>query len=81
MGENNNHNGAIDTLIGWSEEDDDNRCVMIVASDEERVRMAYNGSRRNLAAALMASILKDEELKKVCAYALAEVDKVVSNEE
>lgn len=81
MTKNNKQNEAIDTLTGWAEEDKDNRSAMIIVSDEDDVRIALNGSLRNLVDALTASILKHEEIREVCARAFAEADKVVNSEE
>lgn len=76
MTKNNKQNKAIDTLTGWAEEDKDNRSVMIIVSDEDGVRIALNGSVRNLVDAQTVSILKHEELREVCTRAFAEADKV-----
>ena len=76
MTKNNKQNKAIDTLTGWTEEDKDNRSVMIIVSDEDGVRIALNGSVRNLVDAQTVSILKHEELREVCTRAFAEADKV-----
>lgn len=81
MTKNNKKNEAIDTLTGWAEEGKDNRSVMIIVSDEDDVRIALNGSLRNLVDALTVSILKHEEIREVCARAFAETDKVVNSEE
>lgn len=64
---------AINALLEWTMEDETNRGVMIFACDEERVRMAYNGNRRNLVEPLSVSMLNDERVRGVCTQALTAV--------
>lgn len=72
---------AINALLEWTMEDETNRGVMIFACDEERVRMAYNGNRRNLVETLSVSMLNDELIRSVYAQALTAVRTVESKEQ
>lgn len=69
---------AINALLEWAEEDETNRSVMIFACDEENVRMAYNGNRRNLVETLAESMLNEELIRSVYAQALTLVRTVES---
>lgn len=64
---------AINDLLEWTMEDAVNRGVLIFACDEERVRMAYNGNRRNLVESLAVSMLNEERIRGVCTQALTAV--------
>lgn len=72
---------AINALLEWAEEDAVNRSVMIFACDEEHVRTAYNGNRRNLVGALAESMLNEELIRSVYAQALTAVRTVESKEQ
>lgn len=64
---------AINDLLEWTMEDAVNRGVLIFACDEERVRMAYNGNRRNLVESLAVSMLNEERIRGVCTQAITAV--------
>ena len=69
---------AINDLIKWTKEDGANRSVMIFACDEENVRIAYDGNRRNLVGTLAESMLNEELIRSVYAQALTLVRTVES---
>lgn len=58
-----------EALFRWNEEDKANRSVMLIAGDEKNVRNAYRGSRRNLIVSLANAMLKDKDLRSMCAEA------------
>lgn len=64
---------AINDLLEWTMEDAVNRGVLIFACDEERVRMAYNGNRRNLVESLAVSMLNEDRIRGVCTQAITAV--------
>lgn len=72
---------AINALLEWTMEDEANRSVMIFACDEENVRMAYNGNRRNLVGTLAESMLNEELIRSVYSQALTLVRTVESKEQ
>lgn len=70
MTKNNNQDELAEALLRWTEEDEDNRSVMLIAGDEESVRKTYYGSRGNLVESLAEAMIADKELRSVCASAL-----------
>lgn len=69
MMKNNKQDELSKALLKWAEEDEDNRSVMLIAGDEESVCNAYQGSKHNLVESLTNALLKDKELRSVCASA------------
>lgn len=67
---NSTQNEAISTLIGWAEEDEDSRSLLIIADDEDNTRLVYNGTELNLVAALATAMRKDDFVRQVCAKAM-----------
>lgn len=70
MTKNKKQDELAEALLRWAEEDEDNRSVMLIASDEESVRKTYYGSRGNLVESLAEAMRTDKELRGVCASAL-----------
>lgn len=66
---NNKLDELTEALIKWAEEDEANRSVMLIVGDEINVRNVYQGSKRNLVESLTNALLKDKELRSVCASA------------
>ncbi len=82
MTKNNKQNELAEALLRWSEEDEDNRSVMLIAGDEEGIRKTYHGSRGHLVESLAEAMIADKELRSICASALFkyETDKAKYNE-
>lgn len=70
MTKSNKQDELAEALLKWAEEDEDNRCVILIAGDEESVRKTYHGSRGNLVESLAEAMVADKELRSVCASAL-----------
>lgn len=75
MTKSNKKDELSEALLRWTEEDEDNRSVMLIAGDEKNVRNAYRGSRRNLIVSLANAMLKDKALRSMCAKALSICEK------
>lgn len=71
MTKNNKLEELAEALLEWAKEDEENRSVMLIAGDEKNVRNAYRGSRRNLIVYLANTMLKDKDLRSMCAEAYA----------
>lgn len=80
MTKSNKQDELAEALLEWAEEDEDNRSVMLIAGDEESVRNAYRGSRHNLVVSLVNVLLKDKELRSMCARALVLYEKNKEND-
>ncbi len=70
MTKSNKKDELSEALLRWTEEDEDNRSVMLIAGDEESVRKTYYGSRGNLVESLAEAMRGDKVLRSVCANAL-----------
>lgn len=75
MTKNNKLEELAEALLEWAKEDEENRSVMLIAGDEKNVRNAYRGSRRNLIVSLANAMLKDKNLRSMCAEALSLCEK------
>lgn len=67
---NNTQEEAVSTLLGWAEEDEGNRSVLVLADDESSTRSACNGTGVNIANALVNAMLNDRRLYSVYATAM-----------
>lgn len=70
MTKNNKQDELAEALLGWAKEDENNRSVMLIASDEENIRKTYFGSGSNLVESLARAMLDDEELYTLFATAM-----------
>lgn len=77
---NSTQEEAVSTLLEWARKDEENRSVMLIAGDEKNVRNAYRGSRRNLIVSLANAMLKDKDLRSMCAEAYAMCEKYKEND-
>lgn len=80
---NNTQEEAVSTLLGWAEEDEETRGLLIITDDEDCIRSVYNGTERSLVTALAVAMRGDKVLRSVCANALFmyEQDKAKHNDE
>lgn len=58
-------NELSEALLRWTEEDEDNRSVMLIAGDKESVRKTYYGSGGNLVESLAEAMRGDKVLRRV----------------
>lgn len=72
---------AILKLFKWVREDYKHRCMLVMACDEDDLRLLYTGSRHNLVESLTASMLKEEEVLDICKLAIREAHAVLSSED
>lgn len=70
MTKNKKQDEAVSALLGWADEDVENRSVLALADDESGTRLVYNGRYVNLAMVLANAMLQDEVLRRVCATAM-----------
>lgn len=70
MMKNNKQDELAEALLRWAKEDENNRSVILIASDEESVRKTYFGSGSDLVESLARAMLDDEELYSVFATAM-----------
>lgn len=70
MTKSNKKDELSEALLRWTEEDEDNRSVMLIAGDKESVRKTYYGSGGNLVESLAEAMRGDKVLRRVCANAL-----------
>ena len=70
MMKNNKQDELASALLRWAKEDENNRSVMLIASDEESVRKTYHGSGGNLVESLVQAMRTDEDLYSVFATAI-----------
>ncbi len=70
MEKNNKQDELAEALLEWAKEDEDNRSVILIASDEESVRKTYNGRGGNLVESLVQAMRTDEDLYSVFATAM-----------
>lgn len=80
MEKNNKLDELTEALLKWAEEDGTNRSVMLIAGDEDSVRNVYQGSKRNLVESLTNAMLRDKELRSVCASAFFMYEKNRAND-
>ena len=70
MTKNNKQDELAEALLRWADKDEDNRSVMLIASDEENIRKTYFGRGSNLVESLARAMLDDEELYTLFATAM-----------
>ena len=70
MEKNNKQDELAEALLEWAKEEEDNRSVILIASDEESVRKTYNGRGDNLVESLVQAMRTDEDLYSVFATAM-----------
>lgn len=70
MTKSNKQDELASALLRWAKEDEDNRSVMLIASDEENIRKTYFGRGSNLVESLVKSMRTDNELYTLFATAM-----------
>lgn len=70
MTKNNKRPELAEALLRWAEKDEDNRSVLLIASDEEGATKVCCGKMGNLVAALAEFTSTGEDLRGVCIRAL-----------
>ncbi len=70
MTKSNKQDELAEALLRWADKDEDNRSVMLIASDEENIRKTYFGRGSNLVESLARAMLDDEELYTLFATAM-----------
>lgn len=70
MTKSNKQDELTEALLMWAEEDEDNRSVLVLVSDEGNTSLAYNGTKQNLVTELAVLMHNDKRLRQVCADAM-----------
>lgn len=78
---NNEQEEAVSTLLGWADEDRENRSVLVLADDESDTRLGCMGGGANLAKALANALLQEEKLRSVCATAMLIYKELETNDD